>query len=97
VVEETANFKKGALTRMKIIIKCDEFVSKELMEKAKGIKHYNEFAEIANEYGWKKTLAAFYITHIKYNEYKVEEILTNECFDRLIQYVVEDALEAEKF
>ena len=81
---------------MRIVVEYDDVVSKELMEKAKGIKTYYEFVDIADKYGWNETITAFRNTHEYYNEDKVEDYI-NDYFDSIIQDVIEKTLIIEKF
>lgn len=81
---------------MRIILNFNEYVSNELMVKASKVNTYEEFTTIANEYGWNEALTAFKQTHDKFNEDEVVNMLEDTFYTELIQYVIENTLEAER-
>lgn len=90
---------------MKIYFEIDECKNEELLEKMGQIEKYEEFAELAGEYGWNECVDAFSATHSYFeNEYCVEW-LYNYFFgdgetvaepDSILYYAIDNALEHEK-
>ena len=81
---------------MRITVNFNEYVSNGLREKMENISSYDEFVGIADEYGWNEALTAFKQTHNKFNEDEVVTMLEDTFFAELIQYVIENTLEAER-
>ena len=87
---------------MKIYFEIEECKNEELLEKMGQIKSYEEFAELAGEYGWNECVDAFAATHSYFDEYYCKEWLYN-CFfggegveDTILYFAIDNALEHEE-
>jgi hypothetical protein len=90
---------------MKIYFEIEECKNEELLEKMGQIKSYEEFAELAGEYGWNEAVDAFAALNPWFDVSYCEEWLYNSFFgdgeavaepDSILYYAIENRLNKRK-
>lgn len=79
---------------MRIILAFNEQVDNELLEKVRNVKSYDEYAEIAYEYGEDDTLTAFRETHKGFDDNYIIVMMEKMLFEENLEDVVNHFIEA---